>query len=136
MMKAKILSAAAVAAMVIGSFGVTAPAMARGDYYGRGDYNQGGYNRGYDRGQYYSGRDTSYNESQRGYYNGNNYNRGRQNYRCRNDGTTGTIVGAIAGGLLGNSVVGRRGDRTAGTLVGGVVGALAGRAIDKGDGRC
>jgi hypothetical protein len=56
--------------------------------------------------------------------------RGRRSQRCRSDGTTGTILGAIAGGLLGDSVAGR-GDRTTGAIVGGGVGALAGRAIDR-----
>lgn len=140
MIKAKILTAAAVAAMTVGSFGVAAPAVARDGYYGRGydrgDYYQGGYNRGYDRGDYYRGGRNGYYNDQRAYYNGNSYNRGRQYYRCRNDGTTGTIIGAVAGGLLGNSVVGRHGDRTAGTIIGGAVGALAGRSIDKGNSRC
>ena len=40
------------------------------------------------------------------------------------------MIGAIAGGLLGNSVAGY-GDRTAGTIIGAGVGALAGRAIDR-----
>jgi hypothetical protein len=139
MMKTRILHMGAVAAMVLGSLGAAAPAMARpgwdggyerGDYY-RGDYGRGsyGYN-GYDRG-YNGGYNRGYNG-----YNGYGYNRGRNYYRCRNDGTAGTVIGAIAGGLLGNSVVGRRGDRTAGTIVGAGVGALAGRAIDRGDGRC
>ena len=50
----------------------------------------------------------------------------------------GLIIGAVAGGLLGRSIVGYRGDRTAGAIVGAGVGALAGRAIDKSDdrGRC
>jgi outer membrane lipoprotein SlyB len=110
----KWLNAGAAAAMVLGTFGAAAPAMARhGDY--RGDYYRGG---------------------RQVYYNGNNYYRGRSYYRCRNDGAAGTIIGAVAGGLIGNSVAGRHGDRTAGTIIGGAVGALAGRAIDKGDGRC
>lgn len=50
--------------------------------------------------------------------------------RCRRDGTGGTIIGAIAGGLLGDSIAGR-GDRTTGAIVGGGLGALAGRAIDR-----
>ena len=52
-------------------------------------------------------------------------------YYCkRSDGTTGLIVGAAAGGLLGNVVDG--GDnRLAGTLIGGALGALAGREIDQ-----
>ena len=56
------------------------------------------------------------------------YRPGRD-YRC-NRGTGGTIIGAIAGGLLGNSIAGR-GDRTIGTAVGAGAGALAGRAIDR-----
>ncbi|HEY0269587.1 MAG TPA: hypothetical protein VGC10_01190 [Sphingomonas sp.] len=52
-------------------------------------------------------------------------------YRCRDDGSGGAIIGAIAGGLLGNAAAGY-GDRAAGTIMGGVGGALAGRAIDRG----
>lgn len=52
--------------------------------------------------------------------------------RCRKpDGTTGLVVGAVAGGLLGRTID-TRGDRTLGTLGGAAAGALAGRAIDKG----
>lgn len=58
-------------------------------------------------------------------------------YYCkRNDGTTGLIVGAAAGGLLGNVVDGG-GNRLAGTLIGGALGALAGKSIDQSsDVRC
>ncbi|WP_150291929.1 glycine zipper 2TM domain-containing protein [Sphingobium estronivorans] len=57
-------------------------------------------------------------------------------YYCkRDDGTTGTIVGAIAGGVLGN-VIAPGGSKTLGTILGGAGGALAGRAIDKSDVRC
>lgn len=91
----------------------------RGAYYGRGSYYGGGaYRGGYDR-RYY-GRNQ-------GYY--------RYGGRCRSDGTTGTIIGAIAGGLLGHEIAQggryRRGDGTTGAIVGGAVGALAGRAIDR-----
>ncbi|WP_395670780.1 glycine zipper 2TM domain-containing protein [Phenylobacterium sp.] len=44
--------------------------------------------------------------------------------------TTGTAVGAIAGGLLGNAVAGR-GARTEGTLLGAGVGGLLGREVAK-----
>lgn len=52
-------------------------------------------------------------------------------YYCRrSDGTTGLIVGAGAGGILGNVIDGGR-SRTVGTLLGAAAGALAGRAIDQ-----
>ncbi len=52
-------------------------------------------------------------------------------YYCkRNDGTTGLIVGAIGGGILGNVIDGGR-NRAAGTLIGGALGALAGKSIDQ-----
>ena len=51
--------------------------------------------------------------------------------RCRKpDGTTGLVVGGVAGALLGRTVD-TRGDRTLGTLGGAAVGALAGREIDR-----
>ena len=78
------------------------------------------YERGYDRQQYrgYDRRD----------YRGND-RRYARNQRC-NNGTTGTIVGAIAGGLLGRTID-SRGDRALGTVLGGVGGAVAGNAIEK-----
>jgi outer membrane lipoprotein SlyB len=58
------------------------------------------------------------------------------NYYCkRDDGTTGTIVGAIAGGVLGN-VIAPGGSKTLGTIVGAVGGGIAGRAIDRNDVAC
>ena len=97
-----------------------APAMAqRGGYYGDR------YERGYDARSY---DDRRYD--QRGYddrrYDRRNY---RGNERCTN-GDGGTVIGAIAGGLLGNTVAGR-GDKLLGTVLGGGAGALAGRAIDR-----
>ncbi len=60
--------------------------------------------------------------------------RGRDGrYYCRrDDGTTGLIIGAVAGGLLGNRIA-RGGSRTLGTLLGGGIGAIIGREIDRGD---
>lgn len=50
-------------------------------------------------------------------------------YYCkRSDGTTGLIVGAAAGGILGN-IIDSGHNRAAGTLIGGALGALAGRSI-------
>jgi len=63
----------------------------------------------------------------------NNHYRGRHyaGYRCKRDsGTGGLLVGAIAGGLLGNEVAR---DKTAGAVIGAGVGGLAGRAIDRSD---
>jgi len=58
-------------------------------------------------------------------------------YYCkRSDGTTGLVIGAAAGGLLGNLIDGGH-NRLAGTLIGGALGALTGRAIDQNtDVRC
>jgi len=57
--------------------------------------------------------------------------------RCRKpDGTTGLIVGGVAGALVGRTID-TRGDRTLGTLGGAAVGALAGREIERsGSRRC
>ncbi len=52
-------------------------------------------------------------------------------YYCkRNDGTTGLIVGAAGGAILGNVIDGGR-NRTAGTLIGGALGAILGQQVDK-----
>ncbi|WP_242098391.1 hypothetical protein [Sphingomonas sp. CROZ-RG-20F-R02-07] len=63
--------------------------------------------------------------------------RGRDGrYYCkRNDGTTGLIVGALAGGVLGN-IIAPGGSKTLGTLLGAGGGGLAGRAIGRNDARC
>ena len=60
--------------------------------------------------------------------------RGRDGrYYCRrSNGTTGLVVGGIAGGLLGNAIAGG----TLGTLIGAGGGALLGRSIDRGDVKC
>ena len=63
--------------------------------------------------------------------------RGRDGrYYCRrDDGTTGLVVGAAIGALIGNQI--DSGDsRVLGTLIGGAVGALIGREIDRGSLRC
>jgi hypothetical protein len=57
-------------------------------------------------------------------------------YYCRRDnGTTGLVIGAGVGALLGRTID-TRGDRTLGTLLGAVGGGLLGREIDRGDLRC
>ncbi|MDJ0978036.1 MAG: glycine zipper 2TM domain-containing protein [Erythrobacter sp.] len=55
---------------------------------------------------------------------------------CRRDnGTTGLVIGAGVGALLGRTID-TRGDRTVGTLLGGALGAVLGRELDRGDLRC
>lgn len=60
-----------------------------------------------------------------------------RNYGCRNDNgaATGTVVGAIAGGVIGSNVA-HRGDRTAGTVIGALIGGLAGNAIGHSSSSC
>src|SRR4029453_3284595 len=51
-------------------------------------------------------------------------------YYCRrDDGTTGMIVGAAAGGVIGRALGGGS-QRVVGTILGGAAGALIGREID------
>jgi len=98
-----------------------APFAAEAQYYGV-RYDHGRHDRGWDDRGY---RDGPGYRDRRGYDDRRRYDR----HRCHG-GTNGTIIGAIAGGLLGNAVAGY-GDRTAGTLIGGGVGALAGNAIGR-----
>ena len=52
-------------------------------------------------------------------------------YYCkRNDGTTGLIIGAAGGGILGNVIDGGR-SRILGSLLGAAAGGLAGRAVEQ-----
>lgn len=94
-----------------------------------------------------------YEPGQRGYYAdryyrpGNNqaYALGRNDriyrgqdsrYYCRrSDGSTGLIVGGLAGGALGNIIAGG-GSRLLGTLIGAGGGAVLGQSIDRGQVRC
>ncbi|KRB82287.1 hypothetical protein ASE00_09380 [Sphingomonas sp. Root710] len=102
----------------------------------RYDYNRPDvrYGRSYDPGRYY--RDGRYYQERRltradRIYRGND---GR--YYCRrSDGTTGLIIGALAGGLLGNALDNGR-SSTLGTILGAGGGALLGRSIDRGEARC
>lgn len=87
-------------------------------------------------------RDNYYGRHDRVYYGDRVHRntrawRGRDGrYYCQKDnGTTGLLIGAAVGGLVGNEVAGRR-DKTIGTLLGAVGGAFLGREIDKGEVRC
>lgn len=64
-------------------------------------------------------------------YNGRYWRGNDGQYRCqRSNGTTGLLVGAGVGALIGDQVAGR-GDKTLGAVIGGLGGAAAGRAIDR-----
>ena len=112
---------------------------------GRPGYADAGYSR-YD----YDRPDPTYN----GYYadhyyrDGPRYRQRRQRdndrvyvgqagrYYCRrSDGTTGLIVGGIAGGVLGN-IIAPGGSKTLGTLLGAAGGAVAGNASDRNNVTC
>lgn len=57
-------------------------------------------------------------------------------YYCRrSNGTTGLVLGAAAGALVGHELAGGR-DRTLGTVLGAVGGGLLGREIDRGSLKC
>jgi hypothetical protein len=137
--KISLTAAAAVSALVA----LPAAAEARPRY--DDGYNNSYYSQSYRGDRYYSG-DRQYRGNRQ--YRGDSYGRGYDNRyygrssryygsnrRCRDNGTTGTILGAIAGGLLGKEIADggryRRGDGTAGAIIGAGVGALAGRAIDR-----
>lgn len=75
-------------------------------------------------------------QAQRRYYSNGSYNgpvwrdsQGR--YRCRrSNGTTGLIIGAAGGALVGRAID-THGERTTGTIVGAVAGALVGREVQR-----
>ena len=123
----KHLMTAIVALSVMGS-----PALAeRHSYHQRHDYGWNGDRNGnWDPAQHYhSGRykERRLSRNDRIY-------RGRDGrYYCRrSDGTTGLVIGAIAGGVLGNAI----GGNTISALLGGAGGALLGRSVDRGNLRC
>jgi len=139
----KLIIAAVLAAVAV----PMTPALAdRDDHRGRGhgwnDDRHGGkhYDKRYSkRGNYWKGdryyRDGRY-DGRRLARNDRVYRGNNGNYYCkRDDGTTGLIIGAAGGALLGR-VIDTDGDRLLGTLLGGGAGALLGREIDRGDVRC
>ncbi len=99
------------------------------------DYNRPdpSYN-GYDAGRYY--REDSRRSERRMSRRDRIYRGQDGRYYCRrSDGTTGLIIGAIAGGVLGNQIA--PGDsEVLGTVLGAAAGALVGQAIDRGETRC
>ena len=123
----RIISSLAGSVLIVSAL-TSAPVLARNSgYYNDYPAQYDNYNR--NNGQYDDRYDNRYDDRGDGYRNARGDN-------CRK-GTTGLILGAVAGGLLGRAIVGRRGDRTAGTIIGAGAGALAGRAVDRsGNRRC
>lgn len=102
-----------------------------------------GRHRGWNRGDRYEGRYDDRGYGNRSYYGEPIYANTRTwrgedgRYYCRRDnGTTGLVIGAAVGGMIGNEMAGRRGDRTLGVILGAAGGALLGREIDRGGSRC
>ena len=132
----KMVTLSIAALMSTATLGMAAPAAAQNGYYDQGGYSS--YNVGYDRDDRRYDRRYDRRADRRDYRQDRRYNQQRynqRNYRQCDNGTGGTIIGAIAGGLAGHEIAGR-GDRAVGTIIGGAVGAIAGRAIDKGNDGC
>ena len=100
-------------------------AQRRPDYRWQGDRNNGwDPSRHYHAGRYRERRLSRRDRVYRG---------GDGRYYCkRSDGTTGLVIGAIAGGVLGNAI----GGDTLSTLLGAGGGALLGQSVDRGNVRC
>ena len=125
-MKKSVLALAA-AAMIVPTTAALADPPAHAKAWGHKKNKQRSYDRGYNEGRrdaQYIGEDTRVWRGDDGRY-----------YCRRNDGTTGLIIGAAVGGLVGNEIAGR-GDKTLGAILGAAGGALLGREIDRGDYRC
>jgi uncharacterized protein YcfJ len=75
-----------------------------------------------DRGRYYEPRRVSANEVWQG--------RDGRYYCRRGNGTTGLVIGAAGGALLGRAID-TRGERATGTILGAAAGALLGREVQR-----
>lgn len=71
-----------------------------------------------------------------GYYQGKVWQDSDGRLRCkRPNGTTGLIVGAAGGALIGRAID-TRGERATGTILGAAAGALIGRSVERSRVRC
>ncbi|MDQ3145021.1 MAG: glycine zipper 2TM domain-containing protein [Pseudomonadota bacterium] len=69
-------------------------------------------------------------------YHGKTWHDSQGRLRCkRPNGTTGMIVGAAGGALVGRAID-TRGERATGTILGAAAGALLGRQVERGRSRC
>jgi hypothetical protein len=94
--------------------------------------SRGGY---WDAARYYRRDDNRYRPRRLG-RNDRIYRGSDNRYYCqRDDGTTGLIIGGMAGGVLGQ-IIAPGGSKTLGAIIGAGAGALIGRSIDRGDVVC
>ena len=102
------------------------PAAAQPDYRWHGGPDQ----RGWDPARSYDGHRRHERRMTRADY---AYRGSDGRYYCRrSDGTTGLVVGGLAGAAIGNAI----GGDTLGTLLGAAGGAALGRSIERGQVRC
>jgi hypothetical protein len=126
----------AVAAVLIASFVGAAPAMAQPHGRARGHYKHAekreAREASWDASQHYRRDDRRYRARRLGRE--DRIYRGSDNrYYCkRDDGTSGLIIGGLAGGVLGN-VIAPGGSKTIGTIAGAGLGAIIGKTIDDGE---
>jgi len=70
------------------------------------------------------------------YYTGKVWRDSQGRLRCRRpNGTTGLIVGAAGGALVGRAID-THGERATGTILGAAAGALVGRSFERSQARC
>lgn len=70
------------------------------------------------------------------YYSGKTWRDSHGRLRCkRPDGTTGLIIGAAGGALVGRAID-THGERATGTIIGAAAGALIGRSVERSRVRC
>ena len=75
-------------------------------------------------------------EARTSYYQGKVWRDSQGRLRChRPNGTTGLIVGAAGGALIGRAID-THGERATGTILGAAAGALVGREIDRSRYQC
>jgi uncharacterized protein YcfJ len=70
------------------------------------------------------------------YYHGKVWRDSHGRLRChRSDGTTGLIIGAAGGALVGHAID-THGERATGTIIGAAAGALLGRSVERSQVHC
>lgn len=137
--RSTLLLAAAVVALSAGAASADSQDRHQNDYqYGSGQRTdsgmsayQNGYNFGYDDGDAHRDRNDRYRaDNYRFQHHGHGYDRGAYFYGndCSGDTATGTVLGAIAGGVVGNQF-GHGDGRTAATVGGVILGGIAGNSI-------